>query len=91
MSELSFDVIFHGNIPLVAGLKWQARENLSLRQARAWVKENDANVWLMLPGIHDTLIGYVQLGLSSLSSAQVRRSHSLAVMVLPLLGQHGWP
>lgn len=90
MSELPFDIIFHDKTPLVAGMKWQALDNLSRRQCRAWVKGMDANVWLMLPGAQDTLIGYAQLGLSSLPASQTRRACSLAVLMLPLLGKNGW-
>lgn len=90
MSGMPFDVVFQGKTPLIAGLHWQTVESISRRECRAKIKDADASSWVMVPGLQDTLVGHVQLGLSELTTAQARRACSLALVILPLLNGDGW-
>ncbi|WP_323839605.1 type 4b pilus protein PilO2 [Photorhabdus africana] len=90
MSGMPFDVVFQGKTPLIAGLNWQTVESISRRECRAKIKDVDASSWVMVPGLQDTLVGHVQLGLSELTTAQARRACSLALVILPLLNRDGW-
>ncbi len=87
----SFHVISHDRVHLIAGLRWHALETPGRGTCRAWVKGADASHWLRLQGNgQDALVGYVQLGLSDLTTAQIRRAYSLAALIAPVLGQNGW-
>lgn len=90
MSGMPFDVVFKDRTPLIAGLRWQTVESISRRECRAKIKDADASSWIMFPGLQDSLVGHVQLGLSELTTAQARRACSLALAILPLLNRDGW-
>lgn len=83
--------IRNGSTILVAGLRWELTEGRRQSVAKRSARSRDADYFAMMSvGPSQLLVGAGNLAELAISPSEAKHSASLALSVLPLLGDQGW-
>jgi hypothetical protein len=84
-------VIRHDGWTLTAGLRWEWVESRYRHAARAFALRHDADSFAAVPANKSQLLcGLANLSEAGVTPREARKSASLALTLLPMLGHHGW-
>ncbi|CNI31512.1 MULTISPECIES: type 4b pilus protein PilO2 [Yersinia] len=84
-------VIRSGGWVFIAGLQWELVESRYRYAARAFARRHDADSFATVPANKNQLLaGIGNLHDAGVMPRETRKSASLALTLLPMLGNHGW-
>lgn len=90
-NENTLHIIRSGGWVFAAGLRWELVESRYRRTARAFARRHDTDSFTTVPANKNQLLcGMGNLVEVGITPKEARKSASLALTVLPILGQHGW-